>query len=258
LAAVIVVATGCTPTFTEKARYGVTFYCPGAGNIDFGDSGLRAGLEEAGYEGEVATVIWTVSLNPAIDQTVRINARIAGRRLARAIEKYVDEFGRREGALVNVVGLSAGSGVAVWALEDLKDGYQVDNVVLLASSLSHRYDVSEALPKIRGRLYNFYSPNDVILSGPMKIFGTIDGVFFEDGAGAVGLRPPGNSGKVVNVGWRPEFQRYGYYGGHIDVTSPEFVRAQIAPRIIGPPAEGAGETGVPSRLAQGPRGERPD
>ena len=49
---------GCGPSFSAKAQHGITFYCPGAGNIDFGDAGVREGLAKAGYKGQVASVIW--------------------------------------------------------------------------------------------------------------------------------------------------------------------------------------------------------
>ncbi|MBU0639614.1 MAG: hypothetical protein KKB50_12170 [Planctomycetes bacterium] len=238
---------GCAPTFGPRAKYGVTFYCPGAGNIDFGDAGVREGLERAGYRGQVATLMWTVSFNPAIDQALRFNARLGGTRLARAIEQFIDQYPGRE---VSLIGLSAGSGVAIWALEDLKPGYEVNNIVLLGSSLWHEYDVSKALRRVKGRIYNYYSPNDPVLAGPMKIFGTIDGVFGKDGAGAVGLHAPGGSARVVNVCWRPEYKRYGYYGGHTDSTSPAFVQAEISRHVIA--AQSAGTPGETLARRAGP------
>ncbi|MGD8452706.1 MAG: hypothetical protein PVJ57_12880 [Phycisphaerae bacterium] len=227
LAAAVTALCGCGPTFGPQAEYGITFYCPGAGNIDFGDQGIRQGLRRAGYRGQVASVMWTVSFNPAIDQRLG-NARLGGTRLARYIEDYIERFPDRE---VNVVGLSAGTGVAVWAMEDLKEGYKVNNVILLSSSLYYRYDVSKALRRVKGQIYNFYSSEDPILAGPMKIFGTVDGKFGEDGAGAVGLHPPTGEERIVNIAWCPEFRQYGYYGGHTDVTSPDFVYARIAQYI---------------------------
>ncbi len=231
LLVLVVTQSGCVSALGPRAENGVTFYCPGAGNIDFGDAGLREGLQKAGYRGEVATVGWTFSLNPAIDQMVRVNARLGASSLARAIEHYLDKHPNGE---VNVVGLSAGTGVAIWALEQLDPKYKVNNVVLLASSLSHDYDVEQALRRVRGRIYNYYSPRDAVLAGPMKLFGTIDGKFFDQavGAGEVGLQPPSGRERVVNIAWRPEFEKLGYSGGHTDATRPKFVQAQIAPQLF--------------------------
>lgn len=231
--------TGCGGGFGERARYGITFYCPGAGNVDMGDAGIRAGLERAGYRGQVLRLTWSISFNPAIDQTVRAIARLGAKRLAGYIQDYRNEYPDQE---INVIGLSAGTGVAVWALEDLRSGYSVDNVVLLASSLSSDYDVSEALRHVRGNIYNYYSPNDAVLAGPMKVFGTIDGKLMADGAGSVGLHPPGRSSRVVNIRWRPEFARYGYNGGHLDSTTPSFVRHHVARHIVTPRSAGLHDT----------------
>lgn len=220
---------GCAPHYSEKAKIGITYYCPGAGNMDFGDAGLRKGLEEAGYKGEVAAFVWTISFNPAIDQTLRLNARLKAGRLSRIIEDYIDRYPGRQ---VNLVGLSAGTGIGVWALEDMKPGYQVDNVVLLSSSLWYKYDISKAAAHVRNNIYVYYSPNDAVLAGPMKLFGSIDGVFGQDGAGAVGLQARGAGDKVVNVRWMPAWEELGYYGGHTDATSPEFVRVVLSKHLL--------------------------
>jgi len=251
----LVVSAGCGPAFGPKAKNGITFYCPGAGNFDFGDLGVREGLKAAGYQGQVASVLWTVSFNPAIDQRLG-NARLGGLQLARTIEKYRDQF---PGRSVNLIGLSAGTGVAIWALENLKAGYSVDNVVLLGSSLWHRYDVAKALERVNGKIYNYYSSNDFVLAGPMKVFGTIDGVFGEDGAGAVGLHPPKSSDRVVNIRWEPAFERYGNFGNHTDGVRAPFVKAYLSKHIISRATERAqrGET-LAKLPEQAPPGGRPD
>jgi pimeloyl-ACP methyl ester carboxylesterase len=247
---------GCMPTFGPRATQGITFYCPGVANVDLGDAGIREGLEKAGYQGQVARVTWSVSFNPVIDQTVRFIARQGAQRLAGCIQDYMDKYPERE---VNVVGLSAGTGVALWAVEALKPGYTVNNVVLISSSLSHDYDVSDALRKIKGGIYNYYSSTDAVLAGPMKVFGTIDGVLLVDAAGAVGLRvPPGATGRVVNVAWREEFAEYGYVGGHGDGTSADFVMHEIAPHLIVPRAESQRRTALASPRVTIPRGGHPD
>jgi len=227
----LALASGCAPQFGPNARNGITFYCPGAGNIDFGDTGLREGLQEAGYQGDIATFVWTISLNPAIDQTLRLNARLRASQLADIIADYIDRY---PGRPVHLVGLSAGTGVAIWALEDLKSRYRVDNVVLLSSSLSHDYDVSKALRHVRGKIYNYYSSEDPVLTLLMKPFGTIDGKLLADAAGAVGLHPRRGAERVVNTAWRPEYQKYGYYGHHTDATNPRFVQAVLSRHIIEP------------------------
>jgi len=235
---------GCNSSFGPKAKYGITFYCPGAGNVDLGDAGLREGFEAAGYRGEVASLMWTMSFNPAIDQVVRFNAHLGAMRLAGIIQDYLDRYPGHE---VNVVGLSAGTGVAIWALEHMNAGYKVQNVVLLGSSLSSTYDVSPALKHVQGTIYCYYSANDAVLAGPMKVFGTIDAQFMTDGAGAVGLKP--SRDRVVNIAWKREYAQYGYYGGHTDGTSPEFVRKYLAPYVMEGARPAPTETRPANRLA---------
>jgi hypothetical protein len=246
---------GCMPAFGERARFGITFYVPGAG-VDLGDAGVREGLEQAGYRGQVARATWSLSFNPAIDQTVRVLAQQGGKRLAAAIQEYTDKYPGRE---VNLVGLSAGTGVAVWALEALKPEYKVNNVVLISSSLYYKYDVSRGLRAVKGRIYNYYSPTDLVLAGPMKVFGTIDGVFLEDGAGAVGLEvPSGAEDCIVNIKWQPDFAQYGYEGGHMDGTNPNFVQHVIAKHIIGPGAASLPQTALATPPVTVPRAARLD
>lgn len=230
-----VLLVGCGGGFGERAEYGITFYCPGAGNVDMGDAGIREGLQRAGYRGQVLRLTWSVGFNPVIDQTVQPIARLGAQRLADYIKEYADRYPGRE---VNVVGLSAGSGVAIWALENLPPGCAVNNVILLASSLSADYDVGRALRHVRGNIYNYYSPNDAVLTQLMKFANTIDGKIGADGAGAVGLHSPHGQDRVINIRWRPEFRRYGYHGGHTDGTSPAFVHHELAQYIVTPRSAG--------------------
>lgn len=250
---VALLLTGCA-TFGPKAANGIVFYSPGAGNVDFTDGGIRAGLEQAGFKGEVATFVWTALFNPLLDQRLTLNARLRARQLAGMVEDYIDRYPDRP---VYMIGLSAGTGVTLWALENLGEKYKVDNVILLGSSLWHRYDAREALRHVKGKIYNYYSSNDVVLAGPMKIFGSIDGVFGDDGAGAVGLHSPGAGNRIVNIGWRPEFSRYGYNGGHTDCAAPEFVRRYVARHVVTSAESETPETVVANRRARPPRDERP-
>jgi hypothetical protein len=103
---------------------------------------------------------------------------------------------------------------------------------LIASSLAHTYDVRKALENVEGRIFNYYSPNDAVLAGPMLVFGSIDGLFLTDAAGSVGIDiPAGLEHRVVNIRWQPEFQQFGYTGGHFDGTVPQFVEHVIAPSL---------------------------
>jgi pimeloyl-ACP methyl ester carboxylesterase len=212
-------------------------------------------MRERGYKGEVSRLNWSYSFNPAIDQTVRAIGKLGARHLAGCIQDYMDHYPGRD---VNIVGLSAGSGVAIWALEDLNPQYQVNNVVLLGSSLSSDYDVGDALQHVKGKIYVYYSPNDAMLAGPMKVFGTIDGKLLAEGVGQVGLHPPRGAERVVNIAWRPEFEQYGYSGGHTDATNPVFVKQYVAEHLLSPKTGGSPGTTTARLVATAPRRANPD
>lgn len=213
-----------------RDRFGRTYYIDGAGNWGFGVVEIREGLTAAGYRGSIRTWQWSRTFNPALDQTIgRIFARTRGADLGREITEYQKEH---PGAKVNIVALSAGTGVAIWACEACTPPAKVNNVILLGSSLSSRYDVSKALENIEGKIYVYYSPHDEILNGPVRALGTIDGTF-DVPAGTVGLKPPrGDTSRIVNIGWSPKYERFGWTGAHTDATSEPFVRSVLARHIV--------------------------
>jgi len=227
LFAVMVIVSGCSD---PKEKYGKTWYIDGAGNWGFGVVESAVGLEKAGYPGKVDSYHWSLTMNPALDQTLRFIAKGAGDRLGDIITDYLKN---NPGAEANVIALSAGTGVGIWAIENVKPPYKVNNYVMLGSSLSSRYDVSRALNNMKGNIYVFYSASDPVLSGPVQALGTIDGTF-DSSAGQVGLRGRGAaSGRVINIPWSSKYERYGWVGGHTDSTSEQMMQYVIAPRIFG-------------------------
>jgi pimeloyl-ACP methyl ester carboxylesterase len=215
---------GCVSPDDGRANFGKTYYVDG-----FGVSEVAKALKAAGYKGSVEAYMWTTSFNPAIDQVNRPAARLRAAGLARKIRKYLRTYPDND---VNIIALSAGTGVATWAVESLPKGMKINNMVLLGSSLSSKYDMTRAFEHIKGRVYVYYSQYDPILSGPVRILGTIDGTL-EEPAGLVGFHPKGGSqGKVTNYPWRPEYSRYGWAGGHTDSTSEPFIRRFVSQHIV--------------------------
>src|SRR5204862_1451150 len=158
-------------------------------------------------------------------------ARAGGTRLAGAIQ---EQKSRYPDAPVNLIGLSAGTGVAIWAAEDVKPPAKVNNVVLLASSLSSRYDCRKALAHMTGKIIVYHSPRDPVLDGPARLLGSIDGKF-EDCAGLVGMQGPGaDTGRIVNIPWTSRYEAYGWTGSHTDCTSQAFIEAEVAHYIVVP------------------------
>lgn len=245
--------SGCA---NPNEQYGRTWYIDGAGNWGFGVVDVPVGLKDAGYKGHVSNYRWSLTLNPALDQTLRFIAKGSSGVLAAEITDFLK---RNPEAKANIIALSAGTGVAVWAVENLKPPYKVDNLVLVGSSLSSRYDLRPALANMNGKIYCYYASTDPVLQGPVRILGTIDGTF-DDSAGLVGLRGPGaNSGRVVNIGWNSRFTSLGWTGGHADCTNRRFVKAEISRRID----PSLGSSGIrpkerPEQVAQDTPPDEPD
>ncbi len=220
---------GCAGPPRPAERFGKTFYLDGAGNWGFGASTVPAGLQQAGYRGDVEIYIWTTSLNPLIDQLNIVGAKIRAAALSNRIKRYRREYPQNQ---LNVIALSAGTGVAVWAVEGLEPDTEINNLVLLGSSLSHDYDVRKALRNMTGNIYVYHSPHDAILAG-VTVIGTIDGKRGVHPAGLVGLDPPPGLGRrVINIPWHRKYITYGWTGSHTDCTTESFIRRVIAKHVM--------------------------
>lgn len=220
-------------------KFGRTWYIDGAGNWGFGVVDVPVGLKEAGYKGHVSNYHWSLTMNPALDQTLRFIARASGSVLAAEITDFLKRHPEGD---ANIIALSAGTGVAIWAVEDLRPPYKVNNVILVGSSLSSRYDVRKALANMKGKIICYYASSDPVLQGPVRLLGTIDGSY-DDSAGLVGVRGPGAAtGRIVNIGWNSRFSALGWTGGHADCTNKRFVRAEISKYIVAGPGKGGVST----------------
>jgi hypothetical protein len=221
-----------SPEHVEDA-VGRTYYIDGAGNWGYGVREVSSGLRRAGYRGRIINWRWSPTFNPALDQTIgRPFAKSRGKALGEEINTYCRAF---PGRPVNIIALSAGTGVATWACETLRPPARVRSLILLGSSLSSNYDFRWALGNIDGGIWVYYSSRDGILRGPVRALGTIDGKLGADGAGLVGLHPRTvNSDKIHNIGWSEGYRRLGWSGSHTDATSEPFVRNVLARHIVTP------------------------
>lgn len=224
-------AGGCVD---PKEQFGRTWYLDGAGNWGFGALGVPSGLEKAGYRGQVSNHHWSLTMNPALDQTLRFLARGSGKGLGREITAFLE---RHPDADANVIALSAGTGVGIWAIENVKPPHKVNNFIMLGSSLSSKYDTRKALKHMKGNIYVYHARNDPVLQGPVRALGTIDGTF-DNAAGLVGLRGPGaNSGRIKNIAWKPKYAALGWTGGHVDCVGQRFVAAELEKWIVPRPEQ---------------------
>lgn len=256
IAFVLATAASLAGCADPQEKFGRTWYIDGAGNWGFGVLDVPRGLELAGYKGRVSNHHWSLTMNPALDQTLRFIAKGSGDLLGAEITDYLK---RTPDADANIIALSAGTGVAVWAVEKVQPPYKVNNLFLLGSSLSSRYDLRPVLRNMKGDIYVYYAASDPVLQGPVRVLGTIDGTF-DDAAGQVGLRGPGaRTNRVHNIGWNSRYQSLGWTGGHADCTNYRFVRGELAKYIVPrrpapapgtPPQKPAVATGATSPSSQ--------
>jgi len=233
----LVVSVGCQSSQPRNAdterldSFGRTYYIDGAGNWGYGVKEVQHGLREAGYKGRIINYTWSPTLNPALDQTIgRPAARRKGKGLGDQITRYLTKYPDND---VNIIALSAGTGVAIWACEHIGPNVKANNVIMLGSSLSSSYDMSKALNNIKGDVYVYYSPHDAILSGAVRLLGTIDGELGGDSAGLVGLHPVScRADNIHNIGWSQRYEQYGWRGGHVDSTSEAFILSVVSRHVV--------------------------
>ena len=235
---ILAMAGGCSQGSGGAAeRFGKTYYLDGAGNWGFGSGEVPVGLKQGGYRGDVEVFVWTMTFNPLADQLNYLGATARAGALADRIVRYQKKYPQNK---INIIALSAGTGVATWAVEKLPPDLKINNLVLLGSSLSHDYDMTEAFKHMTGKIYAYHSPHDAVLKS-VRLVGTIDQKRGVDSIGLVGLTPPaGHKDRVVNTAWSRAWLKLGWAGAHTDCTNQMFVRYEIAPHLL--PAQAPPDT----------------
>jgi pimeloyl-ACP methyl ester carboxylesterase len=199
-----------------------------------GDGPVRRGLYQAGFPGPLERFRWSSLLGGPL--TDHLLAGPAHPRVYSLAERITDLRKANPDGRIVVIGLSAGTSIIVYALEELPPSVSVDYVVLLSPSVSSEHDLTRALRHVKYRLYATSSPHDGILSATPVSAGMAGG----RPAGLDGFRIPKHLSaarrkvyeKLINIPWRPEYVAYGWDGGHTSVTSSEFIQVAIGPRIM--------------------------
>ncbi len=236
---------GCVsalPDRAERMQRAYLYYLDGAGGgaaLSNWGGGVRQGLLDAGYDGAGEMFSWETGLGMLVDQVASVEYK---RQKAAELARRIAELARTQADTpVYLIGLSAGTAIAMFALEALPDGLRIENVVLLSGSLSADYDATRALRHVRGKVYVFTSQRDGLLLFLEPLFGSADR---QKGAtGVIGVRglypPPGASAetrrqyaKVINIPWQPELVQEGVHGTHVDPVQAPFVQKYIAPLVM--------------------------
>ena len=204
----------------------------GAGGVTGAAGRIARGLLDGGVQGAFEEFQWSSGFVLADQADVTANRHKAAA-LAGRLARYMDEH---PDCPVHLVGVSAGTGLVVWAAEDLPADRRVENVFLVASSLSSRYDLGPALKKVSGQLCSYYSGSDLVLGLLVPLTGAVDQQSGLAG-GLRGFQPPTGADasarslyarRLVQVGWTSADAAYGHIGDHLGGTQPAFVRQYLA------------------------------
>ena len=223
----------------EQVSQGITFVLPGIEAESVFTYGICDGLVAGGMPGAVKVFNWGLPFPGGyLANLTRLDRnRRRAKDIAAEICRYQDQYPHRP---VHVVAHSGGCGVAVFALEALPEGREVDSLVLLAGAISPTYDLRGALRKSRQGILNAYSHKDWLVLGlGTRLFGTTDRQFCE-GCGKVGfVRPADLNGdgylydKLEQLAWQPHMMsQCRHWGGHISSAAEEYLARYIAPWMM--------------------------
>lgn len=169
----------------------------------------------------------------ALDQEM---SREKAREIAGWIHDYRRDYPERP---VFVVGHSGGAAIAVFVAEEINPDEPLAGLVVLATPLSPRYDLTRALAGAGGRMLSCYSPEDGLLDFLVLVGRNFDGTR-EKPAGEVGFELPGQADvRRVNafrglsqLRWDDTMRAYNHDGGHEGWTRPAWVRKFLVPRLL--------------------------
>lgn len=232
---------GSSPDHEGRLANGCIFYMDGAGGGTAKTNyaaGVVSGMLDAGYQGAAEIVSWETGKGLLADQKASVAyKRARARQAAEKIQEYIQTH---RGAPVGILGFSAGSAEAVFALEALPESVQIDQVVLLGASISRDYDMTQALKRVK-KLYVITSTHDRMLSTLMPLSGTADRKYHDPGAGIKGFVIPKDASyethqlyaeRIVTIPYSKDFRKDQDEGHHFDNVKEAFIRDHVAPLLM--------------------------
>jgi hypothetical protein len=227
----------------ERLHHGYVYYFDGAGGgtaqTNYAE-GVQKGFIAADYRGAGEMLSWETGKGLMADQDASVKYKRSEAKLAAAkVTKYAAAY---PGVPMGFLGFSAGTAQAIFTLEDLPASVQVDEVVLLGTSISRDYDLTKALEHVKGHIYIYTSTKDRMLGFLMPFSGTADRKFDDPGAGITGFVLPKGADaatrklykeKLVTIPWTVKLEKDGDYGKHFDNVKMEFIRDHVAPLFMG-------------------------
>ena len=240
LAGIVVLLPACTmlphdvasPIRPVQPRH-VVFVADGAGDYRAASTSLRETAAADGWPLDVRTFVWSHGfLRNLADHTDYDWAREQGRKLAGVVTA---EKQARPDVPVSLIGHSAGSYVVLEAANQLPPD-SLERVVLLAPSVSSKYDLRPGLRAARNGMDVFYSRSDRFWLGAfMAVAGTSDTPSETRSAGRFGFEPqvaPEEQplyARLRQYEWNPSLEQTGHDGGHYGAYQPGHLRKFVLP-----------------------------
>ncbi len=132
-------------------------------------------------------------------------------------------------ARIDIVGYSGGGGMAVFVVEALPEGVQIDRLILIAAALSPDYPISQkVLPHVREGVICFASTRDLQVGWGTRHFGTMDRQRTVS-AGYRGLDCA--AARVLNVHWDALARGTGHRGNHLGYLSSGWQSHYLIPAL---------------------------
>jgi pimeloyl-ACP methyl ester carboxylesterase len=227
------------PVYPVERASGVVYCADGSG----GPGGTTAVLQEVVAHVKaplrVEMVDWSHGRGRYMaDHLHWKNIESSGERLAQQTIAFRQRYPSKR---ICYVGQSAGCAVVLVAAEKLPAGY-VDRIVLLAASVSTRYDLRPSLRHAKEGIDNFSSRDDWFVLGlGMALSGTTDRDL-APAAGRVGFRQFANTpqdravyAKLREHPWEPSVSWTGNTGGHFGPSNPGHLQEVVIPMLLGKP-----------------------
>jgi pimeloyl-ACP methyl ester carboxylesterase len=233
---------GCfhTPKPTlDQTQAGLCYVFPGISGGPWYLGEAYRGYRDAGVQAEVRIDEWET---PVFDGLGHLSDYERNRKHARIVAEEIQVYRKvNPTAPIDLVGYSAGGGIAVLVTESLPPTINLRNVVLVQAAVAPEYDLGEVLRRINGRLINIYSERDWFILGlGTRVFGTVDRTFTAS-AGKNGFTlkraVPDDAlrKKVVQQPWTSKMVYTGHWGQHGGILLYQWNRDFVAPWLLPEP-----------------------
>jgi pimeloyl-ACP methyl ester carboxylesterase len=239
-AGVPVKTSGLQPQLPPEGVTGVVFCADGSGGMGGTTEVLQSLVAESCLPLRVEMVEW--SHGPGRYLADHLDWRNIERQAEYLVRQTRSWQARYPDKRIYFVGQSAGAAVVLEAASGLPRD-SIERVVLLAPSVSARYDLRPALCSASQGIDVFYSTRDWFVLGlGMALSGTTDRRLGA-AAGRIGFRPvvegPADEAlytrRLRQHAWEPSVSWTGHSGGHFGADNPCHLRAYVLPLLTPPP-----------------------